>query len=103
MQYFEFMAIFIAPVFGVLIMNNKYKYQISDLVLNYLNILILSNLVTNIIIFLLKYHSELIFSPSFFIKYSIINIIFSIFIALLEKIIINNVKVKLIMANDKKK
>lgn len=103
MQYFEFLAIFIAPIFGVLIMNNKYKYQIKDFILNYFNIIIVSNLVTNILIFVLKYHTELIFTPSFFIKYSLINIIFSIFIALLEIIIIENIKVKLIMINDKKK
>ncbi|MDD4706026.1 MAG: hypothetical protein PHS24_02275 [Bacilli bacterium] len=103
MQYFDMIAIFIAPIFGLLILNEKYKYQVNELILNYLNIFLLSNLLTNIILYIFKNYSYLHFSPSFFIKYSISNIIISVFIALFEIILKENVKVKLVINKNEKK
>ena len=103
MEYYSLLAVFFAPVFGLIILNGRYNFKISSLILNYLNIVIIANLITNIIIYIFRNYSYLYFSQSFFIKYSLFNIIFSVFIALLEIIIIENIKVKLITANDKKK
>ncbi len=102
MNYWEIMAIFIAPIFGFIILNHRYNYNLKGCVLNYLNILILSNLISNLIIYITREYYYLYFSPSFFIKYCIANIVLSVFIALIEIIIKENIKVELKIKNEKK-
>lgn len=102
MQYYEFIAMFIAPVVGLMLLNIKYNFKLKDLMLNYFNLIIMTNLLTCIILYVFKKYEFLSFTPSFFIKYSITIMVFSILISLFQIILINNVKVKLILKNEKK-
>ena len=96
MEYYSLLATFFAPVSGLIILNERYDFKISSLILNYLNIVIIANLITNIILYIFKNYTYLYFSPSFFMKYSLCNLIISILIALFLMIFKNKVKVKLI-------
>ncbi|MDD4706487.1 MAG: hypothetical protein PHS24_04695 [Bacilli bacterium] len=102
MQYYEFLAIFLAPIVGLIILNIKYDYIIKNLILNYFNLTIITNLLTCIILYILKEYEYLSFTPSFFVKYSLTIMVLSILIALFQIILKNNVKVKLILKNEKK-
>lgn len=99
MNIYGIIAIFCAPILGVEILTKKEKLNWKELVLVYLRYLFLINLVTSIVVYVLKGHNEFIFTVSFFIKYGVMNITFSAFIALFEIALKKNIKVDL---NEKK-
>lgn len=101
MKYYDIIAIYISPLFGLLIMDSKYKFNLKSNIFCYLNILLLTNLLTTIIVYIIKGYVDFVFGVSFFVKYSLMNIAVSILVALVEIAILENVKVKLEIPNEK--
>lgn len=100
MNCFELIAIFCTPIFGVSLLIKKEKSKKEKLII-YLRYLALANLVTNILIFMIEKSNELNFTSSFFIKYSFMNIVISIVIALIEIASKKNIKMELEVKNEK--
>lgn len=94
MNYLKIIAIFCAPVFGTTLIK-KDKLTGKEIILRYVRYLTISNLVTTFIIYILDKNNELIFTVPFFIKYTTLNIGFSILIALIEMASKKNVEVDL--------
>lgn len=101
MQYYELIAIFISPLSGLLLMDAKYKYNLKSVIFCYLNMLLLTNLLTTLTVYILKDYDSFNFTISFFVKYTLMNIVVSILIALVQIVILENIKVKLEMFNEK--
>ncbi len=103
MKSLEFLAMFIAPVFGTLVMNYKYNYKTKELCLNYLGFLALTNLLTNLGLFIFRDYIVYDFTISLFVKYSFINIILSILLSLIIITVKENVKFTLSVKKNEKK
>ncbi|MGI6329698.1 MAG: hypothetical protein ACOXZR_02425 [Bacilli bacterium] len=102
MENLEFIAIFIAPIFGLLISNYKYNFQLKELFLNYLSLVVITNLLTNLILWIFKEYLVYSFTISFFIKYSLTNIILSIFLSFLIMVIKENTNITLKVKKNEK-
>ena len=95
MNYFEFIAIFCAPIFGVTILLNKYRYNWKELLVAYFRMLISVNLITMLVIYVLKEYTYIVYTTSFFIKYSVLGILISIIASLMEISLNKYIKVDL--------
>ena len=95
MGYLEIIAIFVAPIMGVLIFTNKDFRVLKEIFPNYLFSLILSNLLSQSILFIFSYQFPIPFYPSFFVKYTLLNLLFSVVIALLDLAIQSKTKISI--------
>lgn len=68
MQYLSIIAIFCAPIYGTLFTKDNINWK--DLILKYLRHLVLSNVITNFILYTFTESLELTFTSLFFVKYT---------------------------------
>lgn len=94
MTTLEFIAIFLAPVIGLKTLKEK---DLRKEIISYLTLVALSNLIVNIFIYLIRGYTYLVFTNSFFVKYTIINIITSLLLVYLKL----NVRIKIRFKNEK--
>lgn len=99
MNYFEIIAIFFAPIIGATIYLKKENLNLKELILIYPRYLFTVNFITALVVFILKDYNAFVYTISFFIKYGIMNFVFSIFIALLEISLKKNIKVEVYEKN----
>ena len=93
MNYLKIIAIFCAPIYGTLFTKDNINWK--DLILKYLRHLVLSNVITNFILYTFTESLELTFTSLFFVKYTSLNIAITICISLVELIIKKNIEVDL--------
>lgn len=92
MTSLELIAIFITPIIGVAIMNERFMYKVKELIISYLEFLVITNLINNIVLFIFKDYLVYMFTISFFVKYTLLSIAITIIYALLRIILKENTK-----------
>lgn len=78
----SFIALFIVPVFGLQVLPSKKQRSFQEMVLDYLSIMVIANLLSHMVMFLVSEASQPTFTVLFFIKYVILNLITSILASL---------------------
>ena len=102
MEIFKFIAIFLTPIVGLSILMGRYNTNIKQNIIDYINILVFSSVVTNAIIYFVTKHMQYMFTPSFFVKYSLLNIVVVVIITIFKIVIKENISIKLEIKSEKK-
>lgn len=95
MKILEIMAIMIPPIYGMWVINMKFKLNIKDNIYYYVLFLVLSNWALILIISLIRGYESIVFTISFFLKYVLINSILTFLLAMIVIVLKENFQISL--------